>query len=105
MAHVEFRGLIRLATLAGLTLALPALAGAQTAKPAPTFTKDVAPIFQDEVRVVPSARFDRADVARDLRGGAAVGALDQGPRRRRGRCRPGTSTRPSASRTSRTIAR
>ena len=28
------------------------------------------------------ARFDRADVAHDLRRGAAVGALDQGPRRR-----------------------
>ena len=35
-----------------------------------------------EVRVVPSARLDRADVARDLRRGAALGALDQEPRRR-----------------------
>ena len=35
-----------------------------------------------EVRGVPPARFDRADVARHLRRGAAVGALDQGARRR-----------------------
>ena len=35
-----------------------------------------------EVRSVSPARFDRADVARDLHRGAAVGALDQGPRRR-----------------------
>ena len=31
---------------------------------------------------MPPARLDRADVARDLRRGAAVGALDQGARRR-----------------------
>ena len=35
-----------------------------------------------EVRSVPPARLDRADVARHLRRGAAVGALDQGARRR-----------------------
>ncbi len=35
-----------------------------------------------EVRSVPSARLDRADVARDLRRGASVGALDQGARGR-----------------------
>src|SRR5215208_2756702 len=48
MAHVEFRGLIRLGALAGLTLAVPMLAAAQTAKPTPTFTKDVARIFQEK---------------------------------------------------------
>ena len=58
-----------------------------------------------EVRGVPPARFDRADVARHLRGSAAVGALDQERASPRGRCRRGTSTRPSASSTSRTIAR
>ena len=35
-----------------------------------------------EVRGVPPARFDRADVARHLRRGAAVGALDPRARRR-----------------------
>ena len=35
-----------------------------------------------EVRSVSPARLDRADVAHDLRRGAAVGALDQGARRR-----------------------
>ena len=59
----------------------------------------------EQVRSVPPARFDRADVARHVRRVAAVGAVDQEPRRRRGRCRRGTSTRPSASRNSRTIAR
>ena len=39
------------------------------------------PDLPGEVRSVPSARFDRADVARDLRRVAAVGALDQEPRR------------------------
>ena len=49
MAHVEFRGLIRLATLAGLALAVPALATAQTAKPTPTFTKEVAPYLPGQM--------------------------------------------------------
>ena len=48
MAHAEFRGLIRLGALAGSILAFPMLAGAQSAKPTPTFTKDVASIFQEK---------------------------------------------------------
>ncbi len=51
------------------------------------------------LRHVPSHRRNRADVADDLRRGAAVGARDQDARRRRARCRRGTSTRRSASRT------
>ena len=48
MAHAEFRGLIRKGALAGAILAFPVLAAAQSAKPAPTFTKDVARIFQEK---------------------------------------------------------
>ena len=48
MAHAEFRGLCRLGALAGSILAVPLLATAQTASPAPTFTKDVASIFQEK---------------------------------------------------------
>ena len=48
MAHAEFRGLCRLGALAGSILAFPLLAAAQTAKPTPTFTKDVASIFQEK---------------------------------------------------------
>jgi hypothetical protein len=48
MAQVEFRGLIRLGALAGAVLTIPALAAAQAAKPVPTFTKDVAKIFQEK---------------------------------------------------------
>ena len=48
MAHAEFRGLYRLGALAGSILAFPLLAAAQTAQPTPTFTKDVASIFQEK---------------------------------------------------------
>lgn len=48
MAHAEFRGLIRLGALTGTVLALPMLAAAQSAQPAPTFTKDVAGILQEK---------------------------------------------------------
>ena len=58
---------------------------AQAPKPATvTFTKDVAPDPEHELRLVSSPRRDRADVADDVRGGAAVGACDsQGGRRAR----------------------
>ena len=46
-----------------------------------------------EVRVVPPARFDRADVARDLRAERVRGPGRFATACRRGRCRPGTSTR------------
>ena len=45
MAHLEFRGVIRLGVTAGTVLALPVLAAAQSA---PTFSKDVASIFQEK---------------------------------------------------------
>ena len=48
MAHAEFRGLCRLGALAGTVLAVPLLASAQTAQATPTFTKDVASIFQEK---------------------------------------------------------
>jgi len=48
MAHVEFRGLVRLGALASAVLAIPALVAAQSAEPTPTFTKDVAGIFQEK---------------------------------------------------------
>ena len=54
---------------------------------------------------LPSHRRDRPDVADDLPTGAAVGPRDQDPRRRTARCRRGTSTGRSASRSSRTIRR
>jgi hypothetical protein len=48
MAHRAFRGLVRLGALAGTILVVPALALAQSGKAAPTFTKDVASIFQEK---------------------------------------------------------
>jgi hypothetical protein len=48
MAYLEVRGLIRWGVLAGTVLAFPLAASAQSAKPAPTFTKDVASIFQEK---------------------------------------------------------
>ena len=46
MVHAEFRGLIRygarLVVTVGAVAAYPMLASAQSAKPTPTFTKDVA---------------------------------------------------------------
>ena len=48
MAHVEFRGLVRVGALTAAVVALPVFAAAQSAKPAPTFTKDVATIFQEK---------------------------------------------------------
>src|SRR5687767_8942412 len=49
MAHLEVRGLIRWGVLAaGTVLAFPLLAQAQSSSPAPTFTKDVAAIFQEK---------------------------------------------------------
>ena len=65
---------------------------AQTASAQVTFTKDVAPILQRPASELPSARRDRADVADDLRGRAAVGALDQDSGSPGARCRRGHST-------------
>jgi hypothetical protein len=48
MVHAEFRGLMRCGLLAGAVIAVPMLAAAQSAKPTPTFTKDVASIFQEK---------------------------------------------------------
>ena len=48
MAHAEFRGLGWLTAFAAVVLAFPVVAAAQTAAPAPTFTKDVAVIFQEK---------------------------------------------------------
>src|SRR5688500_5968684 len=48
MAQVVFRGLIRWGTAAGVLLAFPLVSSAQSAKPTPTFTKDVAVIFQEK---------------------------------------------------------
>jgi hypothetical protein len=45
MVHVVFRGVIRWGTLTGALVAFPLLASAQSA---PTFTKDVARIFQEK---------------------------------------------------------
>ncbi len=48
MAHAEFRGLLRLGAMASSVVAFPILAAAQSATPTPTFTKDVASIFQEK---------------------------------------------------------
>jgi hypothetical protein len=48
MAHAEFRGVGWLTAFAGVVLVFPVVAAAQTAAPAPTFTKDVAAIFQEK---------------------------------------------------------
>jgi hypothetical protein len=48
MAHAEFRGWIRWGVTAGTVLAFPWLASAQSTPPTPTFTKDVASIFQEK---------------------------------------------------------
>jgi hypothetical protein len=46
MAHAKFRGLV--GALASSVLGFPMLAAAQSATPTPTFTKDVAGIFQEK---------------------------------------------------------
>jgi hypothetical protein len=48
MAQVAFRGLIRWGAAAGAVLVFPVIAAAQSSKPTPTFTKDVARIFQEK---------------------------------------------------------
>jgi hypothetical protein len=48
MAYARFRGLIQVSAIVGSVLALPAVAAAQQAGPAPTFTRDVARIFQEK---------------------------------------------------------
>ncbi len=58
-------------------LALPVFAAepSKTAREA-TFSKDVAPIFERACQNCHRPGFDRADVAADLSGRAAVGAVD-----------------------------
>ena len=90
--------------LAAMLLGLPG-AVAAGAEDTPTFTKDVAPIFQQKCQACHRPGYIAPMSARDLRGIAALGAVDQDPASRRARCRRGTSTSRSASRTSRTIAR
>ena len=58
-----------------------------------------------QVSELSRAGIDRADVAHDLRGSAAVGEVDSASASRRARCRRGTSTAASASRSSRTTCR
>jgi hypothetical protein len=48
MAQEAFRGLIRWGATATAVLVFPFVASAQTSSPAPTFTKDVASIFQEK---------------------------------------------------------
>ena len=69
--------------LSAAAILLPAAAAsAQSAAGVPTFTKDIAPIFQVKCEVLPSRRSDGADVARDLRRGPAVGPVHCGPHQR-----------------------
>ena len=82
-------GLFALVAAAGLA----PIASAQPAI-SPTFTKDIAPIFQDKCEACHRPDSIAPMSLRTLRRGAAVGAVDQDPRRERGRCRRGTSTRP-----------
>src|SRR5687768_4760458 len=48
MAQEAFRGLIRWGAAAGAVLVFPVAAAAQSSNPAPTFTKEVARIFQEK---------------------------------------------------------
>ena len=80
----------------------PSLAHAQV--PAPDVLQTHRADLPRKVRSLSPARLDRADVAQDVPGEPSVGTRDQGAREAR-RCRRGTSTRRSAFRSSRTIAR
>ena len=92
-------------------LALSALLIAQltafSAEPAttPTFTKDIAPIFQAKCESCHRARFDCTDVARDLRRNATLRTRRSRIESLPVRCLHGTSTRRSAFRSSRMIGR
>ncbi len=48
MAHAEFGRLVQFGALASTVLAFPLLAAGQSATPTPTFTRDVARIFQEK---------------------------------------------------------
>ena len=48
MTQEAFRGLIRWGAAAGAVLVFPVVAAAQSSKPVPTFTKDVARVFQEK---------------------------------------------------------
>ena len=71
-----------IATLAAAFAAVVAAPAAAEPVAKPTFTKDIAPIFQEKCEACHRTGFDRADVARDLRRVASVGAVDQDARRR-----------------------
>ena len=94
---------VALAFSACLSFAAPALAADTPAKP--TFSKDVAPIFQAKCQACHQPNSIAPMSLITYRGSAAVGAVDQGARRARARCRRGTSTAASASRSSRTTCR
>ena len=76
---------------------LSSTAQAQAPNAEPTFTKDVLPILQRSCQQCHRPGTVGADVAADLSGSAAVGALDQAEGHRSARCRRGTSIAASAS--------
>ena len=104
------RGLTRalgVATVAAVFAAVGAAPVAAEVPAKPTFTKDIAPIFQEKCEACHRHGLDRPDVARDLRRIASVGALDQDARvdasdaavaHRQDRRHPGIQERPLAQR-------
>ena len=83
----------------GVVLVAPGIASAQAAA-APTFTKDIAPIFQEKCEACHRPDSIAPMSLQTYRRGAAVGPVHQARVVERGRCRHGTSTRPWASRSS-----
>ncbi len=80
--------------LSGVLLVGAAPAWAQGSAPSTvTFSKDVAPIFQAKCQSCHQPDSIAPMSLDHLPGSAAVGPLDQGPRRHAARCRRGTSTR------------
>ena len=88
---------------AALAVAGPVLA-ADAAKPV-TFSKDVAPIFQAKCQECHQPNSIAPMSLITFQEARPWARVDQGARRRRARCRRGTSTRASASRSSRTTCR
>ena len=76
----------------GVGLAFAAPAPAADTPGRSTFSKDVAPIFQAKCQACHQPNSIAPMSLITYPGSAAVGALDQGARRARGRCRRGTST-------------
>ena len=89
-----------LALSAAATVVVSLSAAGQTGKPAaaaPTFNKEVAPIFFKNCTNCHRPGRDRADVAAHLQGRASVGQVDCDAGRRRARCRRGMPIRSTAS--------